>query len=427
MKKILLAFLICFKVYSQTISEIKYTGNNNVKYTCLLVYYNDDECYGRIKFTNLYNELHTVHIEYKGKTGKLRDGESFFALEGISCEDLSSNVNARVCYPNNFVWVGNEKTPSQVARKPELDGKWVLYEVDNFREINLSDLTPGYLKQFYNENDEDYKSLLKIKDEIILPKEKITQNKPTSLHLIVLANTVIPDIRKGCETDMINLDNEFKEISKTLNVTYKSHLIYGQDFSKSSLLNKLSNLNVNENDVIIFVYRGHGFRYDQQDSEFPSLAITSSHGVPISNSNSITLEEIFQQIISKNARLNIVLGDCCNSLPEVNQNTNDNYLYMQSSFSSEYEKLEKLFINSSGNLIFAASDIGEVSWTSPIYGGFFTTSFLQAMTEEASYLKSAESSWKSIINKTTSYAINKSSKCPNCTIQHAISKSTIKD
>jgi hypothetical protein len=95
-------------------------------------------------------------------------------------------------------------------------------------------------------------------------------------------------------------------------------------------------------------------------------------------------------------------------------------LYQQSNSSAEYAKLNALFMERQGNLLFSASDEGEVSWTNAVFGGFFTSSFIQAIDEEISYLKTSESSWANIISNTRQYAIYKSSSCSNCSQQHAI-------
>ena len=178
---------------------------------------------------------------------------------------------------------------------------------------------------------------------------------------------------------------------------------------------------VGENDIVIFFYRGHGFRWSDQTSLYPTLALTRAQTIPVTTTNTILLEDVYNSITAKGARLNLILADCCNSSIGVPQYTNDNYLYMQSNASAQYDKLHKLFVERQGNLIFAASEKGEVSWTSNQYGGFFTTSFLQALDEEISYLRTTESSWANIISNTRDYALSKATNCYSCYVkQHAI-------
>lgn len=412
--------LLFINGHGQSLYEIQFTGQTDkTKYTCFLVYYNENDSYMRIKYYTEKKEYRVVEVKYTGESGKYTDGDNYFSLTGNSPRYVTAKSQDESYNPDYFVWIGNEALPYTTDVKPDANGNRTVYKVDAFKKLEVNELTTAYLRSFYGDKEEDYLALSKMSSDYE-EKEPKKENLGTTLHLIVIANTSIFDIGKGCEVDMLNLDNEFEDIARTLNIEYDRHLISGNSFSKRHLLNTLDNLTVNSNDITVFVYRGHGFRWSDQTSSYPTLALTKSHSIPVDQNNTILLETVYNTVIAKGGRLNLVMADCCNSDIGVSEQsiTSNNYLYMQSNASAKYEKLNELFMNREGHLLFAASEKGEVSWTNSIYGGFFTTSFLQSLTEEISYLKASESSWVNIITNTRKYSLSKSYSCDKW--QHAI-------
>jgi hypothetical protein len=425
--KLALFFLLAFfKVQGQSLYEIKFKGQNDTThYTAFLVYYNENDAYMRIGYRNSKQDYRVVEIRYKGKSGTYTSGKSYFSLTGSTPKYITSKSTDESYNPDYFVWMGTETLPYTTDVQPDANGQRTVHPVISYKKLEISQLKKSYLRAFYGDAESDYLNLLKMSADAEIKKPGIS-NDAATFHLIVLANTDIFDIGAGCRVDMNHLDAEFEGIASTLNIAYEKHLLYGSSFTKENLLNTIDNLDVNSNDIVLFFYRGHGFRWSDQTSAYPSLAITRSHSVPVSTQNTILLETVYNKINAKGARLNLSFADCCNSDIGINQQTTkDNYLYMQSNASAEYAKLNELFMKRQGNLIVAASEKGEVSWTNSMYGGFFTTSFLQSVSEEISYLKSSESSWKNIITNTRTYAISKSDDCTSCSKQHAISYNLI--
>jgi hypothetical protein len=142
----------------------------------------------------------------------------------------------------------------------------------------------------------------------------------------------------------------------------------------------------------------------------------------IGEENAISLDAIYSSIKSKGARLSIVFGDCCNSNLGINQRTSSTFLASRSNPNFKQEKLEKLFIKSTGSLIVTAASPGEVSWSNDVNGGFFTASFLSAFHEEISYLSNDVADWDGLIKKTKENAKYKSAPatCSVCTPQNAV-------
>ena len=133
------------------------------------------------------------------------------------------------------------------------------------------------------------------------------------LHLVVVANTIVPDIGSSCVVDRDNILQEFDDISDGLGIEIKKHVIDGQDLSKANVRSTINGLSPGSNDIVVFAYSGHGYRWSDQVSTYPNMAMYYSRYESPSNSNSYNLQEVYDLIVSKGARLNIVLGDCCNN------------------------------------------------------------------------------------------------------------------
>jgi hypothetical protein len=417
---LILSMLSCL-VYSQSLFEIKFnSADSESSYTCFLVYYNEENAYMRIKYYNRDQEFRVVNVTYKGTVGTYENGTSFFSLTGSGITYITDKNERESYRPDYFVWIGRQGLPYTTDQEPDENGRRNLRQVSSYREVQPSELTTAYLNTFFGRNEEEYLALAQMNSDVQDTPEYSSSD--AKLHLIVLANTRIYDIGSGCMVDLRHLEDEFEGISTTLGISYERHLLYDLNFSKSALLDKLENLRVGTNDIVVFVYRGHGFRWSNQSSRFPSFALTRSQSIQLNNDNTIQAQTVFSQIVQKGARLNILLTDCCNSSINVPQATSSNFLFLQSNATSDPAKLKKLFMKRRGELFFNASDINEVSWTNAEYGGFFTTSFLQALAEESSYMKETEVSWRNVINNTTRYARHKSLNCPSggCSPQNAI-------
>ena len=151
------------------------------------------------------------------------------------------------------------------------------------------------------------------------------------------------------------------------------------------------------------------------------LDLRTSFYNPINDNSSINLGTIYTSVVGKGARLNIILGDCCNSDVGISKVTANNFLNPQADNKPDVTKLKRLFISAKGNILSAAAKPGEVSWAND-FGGFFTVSFLQAMKEQISFLNYSSPDWQQLINYTIQLARDKTSQnqCVECSTQDGI-------
>ena len=182
----------------------------------------------------------------------------------------------------------------------------------------------------------------------------------------------------------------------------------------------MNSLSPGSNDIVIFFYSGHGFRWSNQSDQYSNMDFRYNPYTQISNETCMTLSEVSDIIASKGARLNISLADCCNSDIGVNSRSAEKFLASRSDPNYDEKKLAKLFLNSRGSIKSCAASPGEVSWCNESDGGFFMFSFYQAFHEEVGYL-SDDPKWEDIIDNTKKYAAYKTtSGCNGCSVQNAV-------
>lgn len=246
-----------------------------------------------------------------------------------------------------------------------------------------------------------------------------------TLHLVVVANTNVSDIGASCKTDMDNVRQEFTAVSKVTGLKYKEHLVHEKNYNKAYAVKTIRGLKVNKSDVVVFVYTGHGFRFNDQKEYYPCIDLTSSSYDDVTKAYA-SMTDIYNEITKKGARLNIVLSDCCNTLlgtttPMVNVNT----LFSRANKNFDVEKIKKLFLGSEGNIWATAASPGEASWCGP-RGGFFLMSFIESFRAQTSALSKTEPSWNTIVDNAITSALKKSKTNAGCKAQNGLQKVQVK-
>jgi hypothetical protein len=378
----------------------------------------------RINYYSTDNKYQVVNVDYKSSTGTFNDGSTYFFMSGYNPRFITEDSANQKYSPDYFIW--RKAKNQQTWNKPSTtDDPQISYAseipVDSFYQVDPYTVSETFLRKFFWSNEPDYFALRKLcglEDVAVSP----IRNYNAKLHLIVVANTLIGDIGASCAADRDKLDYEFRSIAEALGTGYEKHVIDGSSFNKSSVMAKLNAFRAGPNDIVVFVYRGHGFRWNNQTDAYPMLDLRTSNYITLNQASSLGLSEVYNTIKNKGARLNIILGDCCNNNIGISQLTSTSFLNSQTDNKPDITRLRKLFMEARGNLIAAAAKAGEYSWANP-FGGFYTLSFIQALKEEISYMNSGISSWTDIISYASRLAKDKSSPtlCSNCTLQTGVS------
>ena len=425
-----LAFILFLQLFgspahSQSLYEIKFSDKLKNQYSGFLVFFNESNAYMRIAYysDNIYN---VVNVSYTSKNGTNRQGDKYSMLTGYNPIFITDNKANHRYNPDYFIWFFNnttQKWDTPYTTDDSLLNASNYIRVSSYTQLNPKNITDEYLRQFFGNYEQQYFSLKKMCgltiDNTITTSDN--GNRFSTLHLVLIANTYDPTIGSGCASDETNLKNEFRQVADALGISFRQYIVDGSTFSKENVVSTLNSLYPGSNDVVLFIYRGHGFRWKDQTNDWPRMDLRPSSYADITENSSMNLSEVYSLLKNKGARLNLILADCCNSEINMSPVTNSNYLTFQFDNNSDVSKLRKLFMNSNGILLSSAAQKGEVSWTTS-QGGLYSMSFLQALREGISYLSNDPCSWNNIISKTITLARSKSTPtfCSNCTLQDGI-------
>ena len=433
MRQLLIRFILVVTTFTgsfwqysgaQILYKVNFHDKNNGAYDGLLVYFNESRSYMRISYFSTDKKYNVVNVNYKSSTGSYNDGSSYFFMSGSSPKYITDGAEGLVYNPDYFIWRKSKDQQNWNSPSTTDDPKLNIANeipVDSFYQMSPSTVSESFLRRYFWDTEADFlslKQLCGLGGTVVTP----VVNTGATLHLVVIANTLIGDIGAGCAADRDKLDYEFKGIADALGFNYRKYIADGNNFNKTSVQNTLNEVAPGNNDIVIFVYRGHGFRWNNQKDAYPMMDLRSSSYMNIEQSTSLALSDVYNTLRNKGARLNIVLADCCNNNVGLNQTTTASFLNSQTDNKPDVAKLKKLFVTSRGILISAAAHSGELSWSNP-FGGFFTLSFIQAMKDKISYFNNTSSTWNDIVNDAVRLAKDKSSPalCSNCTLQTGVS------
>jgi hypothetical protein len=228
------------------------------------------------------------------------------------------------------------------------------------------------------------------------------------MHLVVVADTDDPDIGRGDSVDAQGIKREFETAANAIGVRFNYTLISGSSFNRGAVVNTLNGLSPGSNDIIVFAYTGHGFRYDDDDTDpYPRFYLGRNRQSP--DGNSLQASEVFNALKRKTARLNITIIDACNSEVGTRKPRYETGVALKVSDAGINGKaVATLFLNSRGNIIVAAASKGEKSRTNAETGGYFVHSFLEAFKYQTSLVNSSSPSWRTIISNSKSDAYSAS-------------------
>ncbi len=393
--------------FSLTMYEIKYEfpkNSTSPSYTAFLVRYGDGTGFMRVRYYNKslakdmvvdmsFDEIYTKsnaslyeydQLEFKGRDPKHVLGESN--------------------YNSDLIWF--QKKPGDTYFKPwgvtspNGDNTYEQGNIISVKLLNAVDLTPSYVNLYFGTAEPFYVSLFsKTNSNNSYTNNSNSNSKKVNLYLINVANTRDPSIGKSCEVDLKRTQAEFSDVCDFMGFNFVYKEITGTEFGKYNVEQAVANLYPSANDVVVFVYSGHGFSYnDDPDHKYPQLDLRRTRGDDI-HSYTMNIADIYNKIKAKNARLNIVLSDCCNSEAGISRTMGINFaLTQKSTIGWNWSSCASLFLNTKASIIVSAAKKGETALCNSDIGGYYTYSFFSAMEKKFSKGYFGTISWDSLIS-----------------------------
>ena len=255
------------------------------------------------------------------------------------------------------------------------------------------------------------------KEKNMRQSAKAANKETMQLILLIVANTLDPHIGKACKLDILNAQKTFKGLAKELKIAKKDIVIKGKNYSKENVVATIEALEPGINDIVVFYYTGHGFRFDKEKKlKFPQLDLQSH---PATNKmadikkNTQNLVEIYDQLIKKGARLNIVIGDCCNTDVKfkklfLSNRTQLPKLAWPKIVNNKMCKI--LFYHTKTSIVMAAADEEQLAITDEDRGSIFTLNLMHTLHEvlASGEFETEELPWHKMLEKTKAKTFSQS-------------------
>lgn len=420
----LMALLFSIQGFSITIYEINYEFKNLAdfpKYTAMLVRYGNGTGFMRVRYTNLnQTEIYVVDMEFDEVESRSKiDGLPHLTLQfkGKNPRYIVNTTGKKTneAYNPDVLWF--KKRAEDVNFKPwgvtsmNEDGTFEHGKMLDVKVLNTTDLTTAYVRRFFLTSESFYTNLFNTAAEnkttdpkpVPVNKDKITTaatETPAKIHLILVANT--DDIRIGSSVkkDVNNFYSEIKDVSTFLKLPLNFIEISGNKFGKANVEAAINNLKPGTNDIVIFYYSGHGYSNDQQSGkQYPQFDLRQSRFEDIMEAT-LNVADVYERIKAKNARLNLVFSDCCNSSLGTLKPEGKNFAQTAKSLLSwDFSYCNNLFMRTKGSILATAAKKGQYAYGNTDVGGYFTSNLITSMEKYLSKFQTTTPSWEKIIEE----------------------------
>lgn len=396
-------------IRAQSFYEIEWEAD--LQYTALITYYDEEQIEVRVKYIDADSVYRVAKYLAEGTVEIDEDGETFFIFDGHDATVIYSSDDSPAQYvADNFIfmtlnddYVFEDLFTIDDAGLEEDDLENYMVSAE-YRLLDPSvDFNEQFIYNYFEPHEPEYSRYLGLVIPVESPQQPVTNPEPTTeqparpvMHLVMVADVEDRSIGKSTAQDQRDITSTFTKISRELGIEIRDYQFSGQTFNKNQIISGFNSINSNPNDIIIYYYSGHGYNDTEKTSTFPTMALDGPD---------LGLEELYHEIKGKSARLTMIIGDMCNSLPENRSPVGKREsIPFKSGYLFDANKLNKLFIQSSGILISTSSQKGEWSFCmnnpdGTMGNGQFTHAFIESMIKEASKVSASDAEWDDLFNR----------------------------
>lgn len=195
--------------------------------------------------------------------------------------------------------------------------------------------------------------------------------KAQTIHTILFTDTQDTSIGTAAKASHDNYSLDFMSTIETaLGSSYNSATPIdnkGYDCNRTNLLQTINNLTCQPQDIVVFIYLGHGARGLKDPSNFPQMCFAVPRGAYYRDEDEFyPLENVRDLIMQKKPRFCLVVGDCCNSYSPT-LSTKPSITAIEAMAPDILRRqgenvIKNLFLSQKGSIILTASIKGQYGW-----------------------------------------------------------------
>lgn len=211
-----------------------------------------------------------------------------------------------------------------------------------------------------------------------------------TMHSILFTNMEEKGREKDRTAELKQMTEFCSSIANALDFSHDLRRHSGSEFTSTMLEKEIASLNVQEGDVVLFYYAGHGCNWD--DDDWPHMALLDKQYWETTAFSKL-------KDVSGKAKLLLCISSCCNMDSEGHKRDKQQYSAL------DKEKAKKLFLEFEGKkAIVASSSIrGQYtySWSSgSMLGSIYTISLRKTINEALNGTTNTELTWDAIFEAT---------------------------
>lgn len=217
-----------------------------------------------------------------------------------------------------------------------------------------------------------------------------------TLHLIIIADTLDNKIGTSVAIDSKNFQDFFQAVvdSSQGKIFLNKVVLEGRDITRNNLFATLNFVSprIKSNDIVVFLYSGHGYRMQTKVSKWPVLN---------TREYATEFDDVITILKNSNPRQIIAIADCCNSFIDRGIRT-AKILKAPEAFS--YQDIERMFLLPKTKIAASGSKVGQFSNGDDVDGGYFSAAFISNLRKS---LLSADGNWDKVFTGAVSVVSQK--------------------
>ena len=382
-------------------SNLKVTDSLDNTYQALLFYNPDNDTNSNVMRVRFYDKFTKswLIVEQKIIGVKIeQDGKKYYGLVGRSPKFISTVPSS---YRYDWDMIVFQKDSGDSLYRPSFVATRDIPKSDSLHIGKFISFTPLVQKDVTN----DYLLLYNWKWPDTLGTGNFDFSQ-SNLWVILASNTKNDELGTGFRKNNEKIKGLFHAAAKACNMKkFIPVEIIDSNFNKAFIKKVIDTFSPGPNDIVVFYYSGHGFRYVSQKDSWPMMELFNPDPFPTqdelnqlrTNCSMNLNRDVYTPLLNKKPRFLLVVGECCNNLTTTPDPTVDIMPIKLAGAETGFQPAAmKQLLKQKGTILVATAKPNEFSVYNLQQGGFFCDYFCSNLSS-LNTIKNATISWNDIL------------------------------